>query len=274
MRMRVAAVQMNSRDDKAANVAAASEGIKRAAERGATLVVLPEVWTYLGPARGIRASAEPIPGPLTEQLAALAREHRIALVAGSFYETPVGAPDQRVYNTSLLFDDTGGIVARYRKIHLFDAAPRDFHSSYRESEDVAPGEEIVTARIGGVTIGMAICYDLRFPELFRALVSRGAELVVLPSAFTYETGIAHWEPLARARAIENECFLIAAGQTGQRPPAHQTWGHSMIVDPWGTILAEAGEEPEVITAEIDLDEVVRTRRRIPSLANRRTDLFG
>jgi predicted amidohydrolase len=274
MRITVAAIQMNSRDDKAANIAAAETGIAEAAERGASLVALPEVWTYLGPARGIRPSAEPIPGPLTDRLAALAQRHGITLLAGSFYEAPAGAADDRVYNTSVLFKSNGEIAAMYRKLHLFDAAPLDGDTPYRESDDVAAGNEIVTATVSEVRLGLAICYDLRFPELFRALAVHGAEMLMLPSAFTRETGVAHWEPLVRARSIENGCFVVAPGQTGPRPPDRYTWGHSMIVDPWGTILAEAGETPEVITAEIDLDEVTRARQRIPALANRRRDIFG
>jgi deaminated glutathione amidase len=275
MGIRVAAVQLNSRDDKAANIAAAEAAIGRAAELGARLVVLPELWTYLGPEAGNLANAEPIPGPVTERLAALARRHQLTLVGGSILEAPPpGGPGGRPYNTALLFDSTGTLAATYRKIHLFDAAPRDDAPPYRESASTAAGDAIVTAEVDSLRLGLAICYDLRFPELFRALALRGAEVVALPAAFTRETGRVHWEPLIRTRAIENGCYVIAAAQTGLRPPRRETYGHSMIVDSWGDILAEAVEEPDVICAEIDFARVTDVRRRMPSLANRRPDVYA
>lgn len=274
MRLRVAAVQMNSRDDKAANVAAAEAGIERAAEMGARLVVLPEVWTYLGPPDGNRANAEPVPGHVTERLAALARHHGLLLHSGSLYELPAGSEDERLYNTAVLFDAAGQMAATYRKIHLFDAAPEDGAVPYCESATVAPGAAVVNVELDGLRLGLATCYDLRFPELFRALALRGAEVILLPAAFTRETGRDHWEPLLRARAIENGCFVVAAGQAGAFPPSRRTHGHSMIVDPWGTILAEAGgDEPEIIIAELDTERVADVRHRIPSLANRQPEVY-
>lgn len=278
MRIRVAAVQLNSRDDKAANVAAADSGIARAAELGARLVVLPEVWTYLGPPEGIRANAEPVPGPVTERLAELARRYGLLLHGGSIYEAPAAgttaATSDRPYNTAVLLDSAGQLAATYRKIHLFDAAPEDGAVPYRESATVAAGEAVVNVELEGLRLGLATCYDLRFPELFRALALRGAEVILLPAAFTRETGRDHWEPLVRARAIENGCFVVAAGQAGTFPPSRRNHGHSMIVDPWGAILAEAGgDEPEIITAEIDTECVADVRRRIPSLANRRPEVY-
>ena len=275
MRLRVASVQMSSRDDKAANVAAAEAGIELAAEMGARLVVLPEVWTYLGPPEGNRTNAEPVPGHVTEQLAALARRHGLLLHGGSIYEQPAaGSGDERLYNTAVLFDAAGQIAATYRKIHLFDAAPEDSAVPYRESATVAAGAAVVNVELEGLRLGLATCYDLRFPEMFRALALRGAEVILLPAAFTRETGRDHWEPLLRARAIENGCFVVAAGQVGTFPPNRRTHGHSMIVDPWGTILAEAGgDEPEVIVAELDTERVADVRRRIPSLANRRPEVY-
>lgn len=274
MRMRVAAVQLNARDDKAANVAAAEAGIVEAAEAGARLVVLPELWTYLGPAEGNRANAEPIPGPVTERLAALARQYRLILHGGSMLESPVGSPrDARPFNTAVLFGPDGDLLATYRKIHLFDAAPDDAAAAYQESATIAAGDAIVTVEVDGLTLGLATCYDLRFPELFRALALRGAQVFLLPSAFTLETGRDHWEPLIRARAIENGCYVIAADQVGTFPPKRATFGRSLIVDPWGTVLAQAPDQPCVVTAEIDTDRVADVRRRIPSLANRRPDVY-
>ena len=270
MKLSVALAQLNSRDDKAANIAAAEAAIVGAAEGGARLVVLPELWTYLGPESGHRANAEPIPGPLTERLGALARRYAITLHAGSMLELA----GERIYNTALVFDQSGAMVATYRKIHLFDAAPTGMGAPYRESATTAAGEQIVTVECDGLRLGLATCYDLRFPELFRALALRGAEIIALPSAFTLETGRDHWEPLIRARAIENGCFLLAAAQCGPRPPDRRTYGHSMIVDPWGAIVAEGAEErPEIVRAEIDTEQVADVRRRIPSLANRRPDLY-
>jgi predicted amidohydrolase len=275
MRMRVAAVQLNSRDDKAANIAAAEAGIVGAAESGARLIVLPELWTYLGHPAGNRANAEPIPGPVTERLGALARRFSVTLHGGSMLELPPGSSaDAKPYNTAFLFDTTGALVARYRKLHLFDTAPRDGDEPYRESATTAAGDEIVAAAVDGLKLGLATCYDLRFPELFRALALRGAEIMLLPAAFTLETGRDHWEPLLRARAIENTCYLIAAGQVGPHPPHRMVYGRSLIVDPWGTVIAQAPDEPCVLTAEIDIARVADVRRRIPSLANRRPDVYG
>jgi deaminated glutathione amidase len=273
--VRVAMVQLNSRDDKAANVAAAEAGIVRAAEAGAKLIALPELWTYLGPPQGNRANAEPIPGPVTERLGALARAHEVVLHGGSMLELPSGAAaEAKPYNTAVLFDGRGSLVATYRKIHLFDAQPRDGDEPYHESATTAAGDEIVTAEIEGLRLGLATCYDLRFPELFRALALRGASILLLPSAFTLQTGRDHWEPLLRARAIENACYVIAAAQVGTHPPQRTTFGRSMVVDPWGTVLAQAPDEPTVVVTDIDLARVADVRRRIPSLANRRPDVYA
>ena len=273
--LRVAAVQLNSRDDKSANIAAAEAGITRAAELGAHLVVLPELWTYLGPAEANRRNAEPIPGPVSELLAALARRYGLVLHGGSMLELPPGSQgDAHPYNTSLLFGPDGRLLTTYRKLHLFDAAPDETAAPYQESATVSAGNAIVTAEIEGLKLGLATCYDLRFPELFRALALRGAEILLLPSAFTLETGRDHWEPLIRARAIENACYLIAAGQVGEYPPRRMAYGRSMIVDPWGIILVQAPDHPTVVVAEIDLDRVTEVRRRIPALANRRSDVYG
>ena len=275
MRLRIAAVQLNSGDDKAANLAAAEAAITRAAAAGARLVVLPELWTYLGPSAGNRANAEPVPGPATMRLAALAYRHALILHGGSLLELADDASDDaKPYNTAILFDANGRQIATYRKIHLFDAAPRDDAPPYQESATMAAGDTIVTAEVGGLRLGLATCYDLRFPELFRALALLGAEVLLLPAAFTRETGRDHWEPLIRARAIENGCYIVAAGQVGAFPPGRMAHGHSMIVDPWGRVLAEAdGEAPGNIMAEIDTARVAEVRRRIPSLTNRRPEIY-
>ncbi len=266
----VAVVQMNSGDDKRANIAAALAGIDRAAATGARLVALPEVWTYLGPVCGHADAAETIPGSLTDDFAERAREHGVYLHLGSFFERVEGEP--HLFNTSVVFGPDGHEVARYRKIHLFDV-DITADTAYRESTTIAPGEEIVTFDLDGITVGLAICYDLRFPELFRILALRGADAIILPSAFTMATGRDHWEPLIRARAIENAVYMIAPGQVGQHPPGLWCYGRSMIVDPWGIVVAQAPDEPTVITATLDFVNQERIREQIPALANRLPDRY-
>jgi deaminated glutathione amidase len=270
-RLRVAVVQMNSRDDKTANMATALRLIDEAAASGARLVALPEVWTYLGPDSENYANAEAIPGPTTERLAAKAREHGIWLHAGSMLER-AGA-DGRLLNTALVFAPDGGIAARYSKIHMFDVV-LDGVATYEESATVTPGNEIVTLEIDGWTVGLAICYDLRFPELFRILALRGAEAIVLPAAFTMTTGKDHWEVLIRARAIENGVYMVASGQVGQHPPGNWCYGRSMVADPWGTVVATAPDAEAVIVADLSRERLSAVRRQVPSLANRRPAAYA
>ncbi len=262
----VAAVQMSSGPDRAANVARAEALIRRAAGRGARLVVLPEVFAWRGTRPGDPGATEPVPGPTTATLAALARELGIHLCAGSLLETVAG--ESRPYNTSCLFDPQGELIARYRKMHLFDVEIPG-RVSVRESDTRAPGDAVVTARTALGTLGLSICYDLRFPELYRALVRAGAQVLLVPSAFTFPTGAAHWEVLCRARAIESQCYLIAADQTGTSPHGFADWGDSLIVDPWGRVLARAGDGEGVITAEIDLAYLARVRQELPCLTHQR-----
>ena len=259
-----AAVQMASGADRAANLARAEALVREAAGRGARLVVLPEVFAWRGPRPEEAAVAEPIPGPLTERLAALARALAIHLCAGSLLERAAGEP--RAYNTSCLFDPRGELVARYRKLHLFDVELAG-RVSVRESATRAPGAEAVTVPTELGTLGLSVCYDLRFPELYRRLVRAGAEVLLVPSAFTFPTGAAHWEVLCRARAIENQCYLVAPDQTGTSPHGFADWGESLIVDPWGRVLARASEGEGVITAEIDRTYLARVRRELPCLAH-------
>ena len=274
MPLRIAAVQMNSGDDKAANLAQAEKLIERAARGGAQLVALPELWTYLGPAEGTAANAETIPGPVTERLAALARRLQITLHCGSMLEAPDHPDaDPRPYNTAVVLDHDGEIIAKYRKIHLFDADPYGSTAPYLESEGIQPGKDIVLVEAEGIQIGIATCYDLRFPELFRILTLRGAQLIILGSAFTMQTGRDHWEVLVRARAIENGVYLLAPDQVGAHPPKRVAYGRSMIVDPWGTVLAQAPDQPGVIQAEMTIKRLLDVRRQIPSLANRQPQTY-
>jgi len=266
MKYIAAAVQMLATDDKKANLKEAEHWIRQAAAIGARLVVLPEVFIWRGNKKLEREFAEPIPGPTATAVAALARDLRIYLLAGSILEAISGS--NRAYNTSLFFDPSGALLASYRKIHLFDV---DLASgvSLRESDTRAHGLDVVVVPIELGKMGLSVCYDLRFPELYRGLADQGAELIFVPSAFTAFTGQAHWEALLRARAIENQVYVIAADQFGKNANGFECHGHSMIIDPWGTILAELPVGPGLITAEIDLDFLAKVRAELPALTHRK-----
>lgn len=257
-----AAVQLCAGSDKTANLEAAERLVATAVERGAGLVVLPEVFSWRGAPGDEFSGAELVPGPTTNLCAQMARRHGIHLLAGSILESVAG--ERKSYNTSLLFDPRGELLARYRKAHLFDVEIPG-RVSVRESDARLRGAEIVTAATELGTIGLTVCYDLRFPELYRALTFAGAQIVCIPSAFTFPTGAAHWEPLLRARAIENQVYVIAANQFGRTPRGTLDYGSSMIIDPWGTVVARAGEGEGVITAEIDLRYEDEVRGQIPCL---------
>jgi len=265
--MRLAAVQMTSLDDVGANLRAAGSLLAEAAAAGAELVALPENFAYL------RREGLPIPcaqgldGEIVGFLRDAARRHGLWLLGGSFPEV---ADEGRVFNTSLLLSPEGAIEAAYRKIHLFDVDLRpQGGSEFRESARIAPGQEVVVAKTPFGGLGLSICYDLRFPELYRAQSERGVRLLAVPAAFAVETGRDHWEVLLRARAIENQVYLIAPDQFGKSAKSFETHGHSMIVDPWGKILAELPDGAGVITAEIDLEYLVKIRAELPSLKHRR-----
>jgi predicted amidohydrolase len=269
--LNVAIVQMNSQADKSANIAAALDLIDRAAATGARLVALPEVWPYLGPDDVSRDQAEAIPGPITEALAQRARRHGIYIHGGSIYEKRPGDPG--MYNTTVVIDPTGETIARYSKIHMYDVV-LDGVAEFQESATVTPGDEIAAiTKIDGIPVGLTICYDLRFPELFRILALKGAQAIMLPAAFTLMTGKDHWETLIRARAIENGLYMIAPAQWGTHPPGRWCFGRSMVVDPWGTVVTTAADGVGFATATVDPSRVVAVRRQIPSLANRRPEAY-
>jgi len=267
--MRVAAIQLNSTGEVARNVETAERLVRGAAAQGAELAVLPEKWNLLGDSAALLEGAEPLGGPTISAARSWARELGIHLVAGSIAERS-DDPDKS-FNTSILIGPDGELEASYRKIHMFDVDVGGV--SYRESEHEEPGDEIVTAELvgplEGVTLGMSICYDLRFPELYRILAVRGATVITVPSAFTLETGKDHWDVLLRARAIENQAFVVAPNQIGEAPPHYRSYGRSAILDPWGVVLAQAPDEECFIAADLDLDLQDRVRRMLPSLANRR-----
>ena len=262
--MRVAVCQVNSREDRDHNLDVARGLLERAAAAGADLAVLPEYVDYLGP--GAQApKPETTDGELAGFFADAARELGIWVHAGSFHEA--GPDDQHTYNTSLIFSPQGELTATYRKIHLYDVEIAG-RVSYQESRSVAPGDQAVVTEIAGVPTGLSICYDLRFPELYRRLAVAGARVLVVPAAFMMHTGRDHWEILLRARAIENQCYVIAAGQIGDHEPARTCFGRSMVIDPWGTILTQAPDAITIATADLDLDRLEQIRTELPSLANR------
>ncbi len=271
--MRVAAVQLRVGTVKDDNLDRALRLIDEAAAAGASLVVLPECFTYIGPPESFAAAAESIPGPTTAVLAAKAREHGIVLHAGSIVEDrqelAPGAP--HLSNTSCLFDRGGELVATYRKTHLFDVAVGS-EVAVRESATIVAGDELVSVPGHGFTLGLSICYDVRFPELYRALAAVGADLFVVPAAFAAATGRAHWEVLLRARAIENGAYVVAAAQHGHAAawPMH---GHSLVVDPWGAVLGELPEGDGIVLAELDPAVVAQRRAQIPALRHRRPELY-
>jgi predicted amidohydrolase len=269
--MRAAAVQLNARADKAVNLEKADRLVRRAAADGASLVVLPEKWTAIGTGDDLRAAAEGIgAGEATSWAAQTAQALGIDLVAGSISERVEG--EDKLRNTSLHYGPDGELKAVYRKIHMFDVEVGGVE--YRESDNEDPGDEaVLTATADGVEIGLTVCYDLRFPELFRLLAVEGARILTVPAAFTLTTTRDHWEPLVRARAIENQAFVIAANQIGEHPPNHRSGGRSLIVDPWGIVLAAAPDSEGVITADLDLDAQAGIRRTLPSLANRRPTAY-
>ena len=263
--MRAAAVQLNSQEDKQRNLEVAERLVRAAARDGAELVCLPEKWNLLGGSEALVGGAEPLDGPSLSAARVWARDLRIHLVAGSIAER--GEGHDRLFNTSVLIGPQGDDVATYRKIHMFDVEVGGV--TYRESDHEEGGEEIVSAPLGELELGLSVCYDLRFPELYRILAVRGARIITVPSAFTQATGRDHWEVLLRARAIENQAFMVAADQFGEAPPHYNSYGRSAIVDPWGVVLAMAPDEECFVAADLDIEAQERIREKLPALANRR-----
>jgi predicted amidohydrolase len=264
-----AAIQMSSTPDKEENRERAEALIREAVSAGAELVALPELWSCHGLEKVYRENAEPVPGPTTGFLGDLARELGVYLLGGSILEGEPSA--ERLSNTSTFFDPSGEMTAVYQKIHLFDVKVSD--REYLESANIAPGNEIVTAKAGAATLGLSVCYDVRFPELYRLLALRGAEILAVPAAFTLQTGKDHWEILLRARAVENQAFVVAPAQWGRKADGRWTYGRSTIVDPWGTVLATCPDRDGYALATLDLDYLDRFRTEFPALANRRPEAY-
>lgn len=259
-----ACVQMRSDDDKARNLDAAVAHVEHAAALGATLVVLPETFSWRGPAARDQDEAEPLDGPTLTRLAGVARQHRLTLVAGSILERAPGGNGASPYNTSVVLGPDGSMLASYRKVHLFDVSIPG-KVEVRESARRGRGAAVTSVATPVARLGLSVCYDVRFPELYRALAHDGAEVLCVPAAFTFPTGAAHWEVLLRARAIENQCWVLAANQHGPSGLGHADFGHSMIVDPWGTVVACASDGERVIVAEIDRGLLAKVRREMPCL---------
>lgn len=266
----VGVIQLDVQNDKGKNLTQICAFIDEAAARGAKLVALPEVMNLVGDNIGEGGGPEGIPGYSTKILAEKAKEHKIFVHCGSLREEIPGG-DGRSFNTTVMLDDSGKIIATYRKLHMFDVTLTD-GTLCNESARIRPGAEIVTADTELGRLGLSICYDIRFPELYRLLALAGAQVIFTPANFTLPTGKDHWEPLLRARAIENGCYIVAPAQIGKKPN-FTAFGNSMVVDPWGTVIARSKDQPGVTIAEIDLDYLDKIRGQIPSLKNRRADIY-
>jgi deaminated glutathione amidase len=268
-RLRTAALQLNCQDDVTENLATCARLVGAAAERGAQLVVLPENFAYLGPEPGKRELAERIgdrDAPIQRALGEMARSSGAHLVAGGFPER--SSDPKRPHNTCAVIAPDGRLVASYRKIHLFDVELPD-GAVLKESEATLGGSEPVVAEVDGFKLGLSVCYDLRFPELYRALVDRGAEVLLVPAAFTLQTGKDHWHVLLRARAIEAQCWVVAAAQWGKHPKGRASYGHALVADPWGTVVAECSDRVGLCVADIERSDLARVRHMLPSLEHRR-----
>ena len=265
----VAVVQMNSQNDVEQNLKTASVLVRDAAERGARLVVLPENFGFFGPESERVPIQEPLGDlerPLQKALSSMARENSVTVVGGGLPET--SEDPSKPFNTAVVFAPSGELVASYRKIHLFDVELAD-GTRLHESNATAQGSDVTVFEVEGFSVGLSICYDLRFPELYRRLVSKGAEVLLVPAAFTLHTGKDHWHVLLRSRAIESQCWVAAPAQYGAHPKGRRTYGHSLVVDPWGTVVADAPDGVRVVLARIERRRMEEIRRDLPSLEHRR-----
>jgi len=272
--LKVAALQLNSQTDVGRNLERCRQLVEGAAQAGAKLVVLPENFAYLGPERGRVALAERFgdhSAPIQRALGRMARQNSVFLVGGGFPE--VGGDPDRPFNCCALFSPEGELLVRYRKLHLFDVDLPD-GTTLRESASTTAGAELVVHPVAGFNLGLSICYDLRFPELYRGLVDLGADALLVPAAFTLQTGRDHWHVLTRARAIESQSWVIAANQWGRHGPGRASYGHSLIADPWGTVVAECSDKVGFALAEIDRGQVEGVRRALPCLSHRRLRTCG
>jgi predicted amidohydrolase len=271
-KIKVAAVQLSSGSDTESNVDTAIDLVLDAAGQGASYIQLPEYLNYYGPTANYGAIGESIPGPLTDRFGEIASSSKVTIHLGSMLEK--SPRSEKCFNTSVIINDDGSVGATYRKAHLFDIEVPG-KVSYMESRAIEAGSDVVVAQLPGFDLGMSICFDLRFPELYRSLALRGATVFAIPSAFNAVTGADHWDVLIKARAIENHAFVVAAAQAGTTEEGLSSYGHSIIVGPWGEVIAEStSNAPDVLVAMLDLDEVSRRRSQISVLELRRPDLYG
>lgn len=267
---KIAVVQMDSRNDKGANLKYACQCIDEAAANGAKLISFPEIMNLSGEnVGGRRPVMRPFRATPTEILMAKAKEHKMYIHSGSFCKVVEG--ENRAYNTSVIINPEGAIIGEYHKLHPFDITMPD-GSVNKESDRIRPGNEIVVTDTALGKLGMSICYDIRFPELYRIMTLEGAQVIFTPASFTMSTGKEHWECILRTRAIENACYIVAADQIGQKR-AFPAYGHSMVIDPWGTVIAKARDEAGMFYADIDLDYEDKVRQKVPVLENRRADIY-
>lgn len=270
----VGLVSLTATSDKAKNIEKAAAMIEEACARGAEWVCLPEMFAYHGPYDALWSNAEFEDGPLNQLLASLAKKNKVVLFAGSVGERPPNSSSGKVYNTQYIFGRDGSMVAKYRKTHLFNLLSESGAPLYCESDGYLAGDRAVSFELDGWRIGLATCYDLRFPEYFASL-GRTSKLdcLLIPSAFTLQTGMYHWSVLLRARAIENLCYILAANQVGQHSPGKVSYGHACVVDPWGTVLADSGHQEQVIVATLRRELIKSSRSQLPSLNNRRPEIY-
>ena len=269
-----AIVSVTATSDKAKNIEQAFAAAREAVHEGASWIVLPEMFAFHGPYSDLWQNAEFSDGPLNQRLAAFANEHKVILFAGSVAERPEGSTAGKVYNSQFVFDRTGQLLAKYRKTHLFNLKDSNGQSLYCESDGYLSGAELVSFQVDGWTVGLATCYDLRFPGVFERLAKNGPlDCLVIPAAFTFQTGAYHWELLLRARAVEQLCYVVAPNQVGVHSPGKQSFGHGLIVDPWGTTIADTGHLPGMAMATIKKDRIIACRSQLPVLENRRPELY-
>lgn len=267
--MKIAAVQLNTGEDRLANISIATNYIDSAVKKGADFIVLPEYVDFLGEENDQLNLGEHIPGEMTALFAKKAKEHGVYLHCGSIREKSEGGT---IYNSSILFDQNGEVIAKYRKIHLYDAVFED-RVLEKESTYITSGDEVVVAETEFGKVGLTICYDLRFPELFRSLALKGAKVIFVPAAFPSYTGANHWEVLLRARAIENQCYIVAAAQVGSAKPNRTLYGNSMIIDPWGTVVSRINEKEGIILYDIDMNYLEEVRKNLPCLSHRKPEAY-
>lgn len=275
--VRAATICLTATADKTKNVEQAETLVREAARLGADWVLLPEIFHFHGPYDQLWDMAEPVGGALLQRLATLARDLRICLFAGTIGERPEvpAGSERRVYNTHYVFDRTGSVIAKYRKIHLFNLLDSHGKRIYCEEDGFLAGSEPVRCVVDGFEVGLSICYDVRFPELYTRLAKgRPLDVIVCPAAFTLRTGKDHWELLLRARAVEHQCYVYASNQTGLHSPGKESYGHSMVIDPWGHTLADTGEVTGIAMATISHERIMAVRGQLPALANRRPEVYG